>query len=436
MTDQGLVTECPNCQTRFRVNKEQLDIANGRVRCGACLSVFDGESYLLGETDTEEVESVPSRGGGGLLETMLAELARNNGQPSAQPLDDEPTEGDWRDRSVDTSQLAADTGEGVSINDALDDEEALRGWLDEELNRGGEQDPAKAAQDVELELEVLKREIQGTDFESDLKEIISNSGSETFEQLENLLQELGEDEPVPPAESPAAPNDAFFEPPAAVPDLDDDRDDTVAEAREEARADIASELRWADAALTETIETVEPVSPTVEVSPGAGDGPAWLPAWLRGATGFRAATAVALVLLIVQVLYLQFDSWGKSSAMRPVYGAICALLPCELPVRRSVARLVSRKLTVRKHPSRAGMLLIDALIVNEAAFEQPYPTIELQFTDVRQEPVRAFRFRPDEYLAGAFAAPGAMMAVNTPIHIDIEVDDPGPSAVNYQLIFR
>ena len=84
MTESGLVTECPNCQTRFRVNKEQLDIANGRVRCGACLSVFDGESYLLGDTGTQEVAPAPNRSAGGLLETMLAELARSNGQSHHQ----------------------------------------------------------------------------------------------------------------------------------------------------------------------------------------------------------------------------------------------------------------------------------------------------------------------------------------------------------------
>lgn len=32
---------CPGCETRFRVTDDQLAVANGRVRCGACLTVFD-----------------------------------------------------------------------------------------------------------------------------------------------------------------------------------------------------------------------------------------------------------------------------------------------------------------------------------------------------------------------------------------------------------
>ena len=41
-----LVTQCPNCDTRFRVNETQLQAASGQVRCGACLSVFDGTAHL------------------------------------------------------------------------------------------------------------------------------------------------------------------------------------------------------------------------------------------------------------------------------------------------------------------------------------------------------------------------------------------------------
>ena len=36
-----LTATCPQCETRFRVTVEQLAVAKGRVRCGACLTVFD-----------------------------------------------------------------------------------------------------------------------------------------------------------------------------------------------------------------------------------------------------------------------------------------------------------------------------------------------------------------------------------------------------------
>lgn len=34
-------TQCPACQTVYRVASDQLSLASGQVRCGACLQVFD-----------------------------------------------------------------------------------------------------------------------------------------------------------------------------------------------------------------------------------------------------------------------------------------------------------------------------------------------------------------------------------------------------------
>ena len=41
-TVQPMISECPACRTRFQVTEEQLSVAEGRVRCGACLTVFQG----------------------------------------------------------------------------------------------------------------------------------------------------------------------------------------------------------------------------------------------------------------------------------------------------------------------------------------------------------------------------------------------------------
>jgi len=42
-----LVTECPDCKSRFRVSEGQLKMAEGQVRCGACLAVFDARRHQL-----------------------------------------------------------------------------------------------------------------------------------------------------------------------------------------------------------------------------------------------------------------------------------------------------------------------------------------------------------------------------------------------------
>jgi predicted Zn finger-like uncharacterized protein len=44
-----MYTCCPHCQTCFRITKAQLDVAQGKVRCGHCKQVFNGKQHLREE---------------------------------------------------------------------------------------------------------------------------------------------------------------------------------------------------------------------------------------------------------------------------------------------------------------------------------------------------------------------------------------------------
>ncbi|WP_334190655.1 DUF3426 domain-containing protein [Noviherbaspirillum sp.] len=43
----ALATQCPHCQTTFRVAHDQLKLRSGLVRCGACKQIFNGIENLL-----------------------------------------------------------------------------------------------------------------------------------------------------------------------------------------------------------------------------------------------------------------------------------------------------------------------------------------------------------------------------------------------------
>jgi len=42
----AMVTRCPSCETLFRVTPQQLQAHDGQVRCGRCMTVFDGAKGL------------------------------------------------------------------------------------------------------------------------------------------------------------------------------------------------------------------------------------------------------------------------------------------------------------------------------------------------------------------------------------------------------
>ena len=49
----GKITRCPQCNTSFRISEEQLQIAEGTVRCGSCLTVFQAESYMQDQSSPQ-----------------------------------------------------------------------------------------------------------------------------------------------------------------------------------------------------------------------------------------------------------------------------------------------------------------------------------------------------------------------------------------------
>ena len=45
------VTQCPSCDSTFNTNARLLESAAGKVRCGACLTVFEAELNYIGGND-------------------------------------------------------------------------------------------------------------------------------------------------------------------------------------------------------------------------------------------------------------------------------------------------------------------------------------------------------------------------------------------------
>ena len=58
-----MYTQCPYCQTIYRVSDEQLQVAAGQVRCSRCNSLFNGLEQLHEEVSSNQapVASEPAR---------------------------------------------------------------------------------------------------------------------------------------------------------------------------------------------------------------------------------------------------------------------------------------------------------------------------------------------------------------------------------------
>lgn len=342
---EPLITECPGCKTRFRASEAQLQQSRGRVRCGACLTVFNGIHNLVlasGRDSPDEAQAQQA------LDALLDELsaAPASDASSAPPADDAeaPAAPDLRTRAPGRTTIFSGFEEPAAPLPAED----------------------KPAKEESAHAEPAEAEPG----EAEPVEVAPAADGYRFQVLD--AAPASDAEPAPPDGVPSEPHDrepvVFGEPRVRRP------------------------LVW-------------------------------------------AAIVAGLILLAAQVLWYRFDEWAVDPQWRAVYGPVCEVVGCVLPVMRDTRLLKTRNLAVRSDPQRPEQLLVSAVIVNEAEFAQPFPALELRFTTVRGTLVAGRRFAPEEYLAGD-AQGMERIPPRTPVQIELAVDDPGPDAVNYFLGFR
>lgn len=94
--------------------------------------------------------------------------------------------------------------------------------------------------------------------------------------------------------------------------------------------------------------------------------------------------------------------------------------------------LVSRDL--HAHPSAAQALVLSATLINRAEFRQPYPVLQITLYDLQQQPLAERYFEPTEYLSKE-ANFDHGLSPNVLLPIVLEMEDPGPQAVGFEIQF-
>jgi predicted Zn finger-like uncharacterized protein len=148
------------------------------------------------------------------------------------------------------------------------------------------------------------------------------------------------------------------------------------------------------------------------------------------------ANTIALVILIAQIAL-----WQKAALFASPIGdelrKLCPLHPssCENPAQKSnsaVSDVISTKLVVRKHPTINNALLVDTILLNRGPDSTTFPELQLRFSDINNHTIATRSFKPAEYLGGELTADASLVS-QQPVHIALEIVNPGSAAVNYQL---
>ena len=150
--------------------------------------------------------------------------------------------------------------------------------------------------------------------------------------------------------------------------------------------------------------------------------------------GNGAGIGFLLLLLGLQWVYFNRDALAADERWRPLLERGCDVVHCDLPLRVDFSRIDIINRDVRKHPSVEDVLLVNVDFENRAEFIQPYPVLEISFTDQSGNAVAMRRFSPAEYLDTG-VDPEDGMATESPVRVMLEVVDPGDEVVSFQFAF-
>jgi predicted Zn finger-like uncharacterized protein len=151
--------------------------------------------------------------------------------------------------------------------------------------------------------------------------------------------------------------------------------------------------------------------------------------------GMIGGTIALIFILVAQlILFRSPDLANMYPDMQPTLLSLCENLPCRDSRKYDAHGIELMSRNISQHPKTKSALLIKAAIINRANFTQRYPKIQITLSDVTGDTVAQRIFYPQEYL-GKLYHPFLTMKSNTPVHIALEVMDPGSAAINFEFKF-
>ncbi|WP_255482888.1 DUF3426 domain-containing protein [Marinobacterium marinum] len=189
-----------------------------------------------------------------------------------------------------------------------------------------------------------------------------------------------------------------------------------------------------DAAASASTPTGVPALDTLRLRAGSGD--ITRPTPDRdgnpvATTGWLLLSLVAALALTAQLLWFERAHLAQYAELKSLYALLCEQVDCSLQ-QNALALINNQGLHLQPHPQYADALSATILLENRAAFSQPWPGLQLRFTDLKGRLVAQRTFQPEEYL-DTRSVDRMRMPTGQPMQIELELASPGRRGVSYEL---
>lgn len=492
-----MVTRCPKCATAFRITSTQLESAKGSVRCGSCLHIFKAQEHIVSAPASAQTAQKPAArpatatavkapatseakvaGTTKALAkptTAAKPAAAATSKPVTKPVAAKPVVAPKP--VIDKAKVLADEDD-VLISDDMDKRTHKESTY--EFDGFGDMDmhPKQTVSLFEREIryDTDKDEVHEATDESWAEQLLDDDDEPYDRSKQNKSTYQSNSKPVAkeskPAEIPVTENKAGTETKSNTPlfsfvsekNVDEesdfseafisattpvDPDKPVAKPEEEAAFGAAlfeEELLEDEEEQGSASGNKKPVKSSNKMRAFDTSRASLLMNIMPAPVEFTARRVrrwyqkklwptlalIAGVALFFQIAYFKFDYFSRVEPYRTAYVFSCPIFGCKVPSLVDTSKIVTTNLIVRNHPDSPNALMVDAILINNAPFEQPFPDLILAFSTLDDKPITSRRFTPKEYLGGELAGRDHIPK-SQPVHITLELADPGPEAVNYHM---
>ena|GEM_PF-995178 len=384
-----MLTQCPKCETIYRLGAADLAAAQGFVECGECGDQFNALERIADEP-TFSTEQKPERDPAAVGNP--ADVRAPSG-PAFVLLE---------------SEALAETGADVPVSEedtVIDLEPAVS--QSEQGTLFDLSSPAHAEEETIFEVAPAAATVKQTPIDVGVAELAANVTAEIASPQTSAPQ------PAVDSDQAGTPTQRLSESEHAIL-FTDPRTDFEDEAEDEIESLDNDDV---PAILQEEVKALgRPPRRSLSVFWGS------LTLVFIAGLGFQAGWVFR-----AQIITALPDA-------RPVYAAVCERLGCSYePIGvPGTIELLSRD--VRDHPQYLETLLVNATLISRSDTTTAFPVIQLGLYGQTGEAIGVRRFEPIEYLDKSIEL-AAGMPPNRPVYIVMEIGGVGNRAVSFEFTF-
>ena len=400
-------TICPHCQTVFKVSDEHLKAADGYVRCGICKEVFYAQEADL---PIAKKESTAQTKTAATTKAEAEKIIEPDNTDSVELILQQSDAVSTNDDSTSASEVSSDKKEQTPATEIVSPDNTQTDLFSETSKLAPKPAPVnsnisqpEAIKTVAAQPEKTKP--QASTVNTPATEIKADSTAKPAEKIE----EHKEINSTPSQQSAVTP------PVTATPDSST------------ARADKQSNNSNMDNSLFDGVQSKlipdEYRIPVLNNTYSLWRDLAW-----------SIAILVLTASLLVEYTWFNRNELIREHQLRPLVTQFCIIANCDTMNLRKPDEIEMTTRNIYSHPNVKSALMISGTLINHARFEQPYPNILIDFSDVQGEVIASRIFTPEDYLKIKNSSL-RHLAPQVSIDFNMEILDPGKNAMTYEFSF-